>query len=124
MGRGCFRVTGGSELADGRSHPLPPAEGWRAAGGASTTLRHGAPEPPALLGPGSHVLMWLGINRVRASTRWVITDKNFQDVCDNPFRPLKTEIGSLGMCAPVGWPFRGLNGDWGFVGEVFEEHVV
>ena len=44
-----FLRTGGSELADGRSHPLPPAEGWRAAGGASTALRHGAPEPPAPL---------------------------------------------------------------------------
>ncbi|CAE8638435.1 unnamed protein product [Polarella glacialis] len=50
------------------------------------------------------------INRVRASTRWVVTDSNFEDVCKNPFRPLPTEIG--------------LDGSWGFANHDFEEFVV
>ena len=40
-----------------------------------------------------------GINRVRASTRWVITDHNFKDVCANPFRPMQTEIGAVAKCS-------------------------
>ncbi|CAJ1327823.1 unnamed protein product, partial [Effrenium voratum] len=46
-------------------------------------------QPPCLTVHQNHQR----INRVRSSTRWVITDKNFQEVCDNPFVPLKTEIG-------------------------------
>ena len=44
---------------------------------------------------GSTFLDAPGINRVRASTRWVITDHNFKEVCANPFRPMQTEIGLL-----------------------------
>lgn len=50
------------------------------------------------------------INRVRSSTRWVITDANFQDVCKDPFRPLPTETG--------------MGDNWGFADHDFEEHVV
>merc|ERR1711933_37347 len=50
------------------------------------------------------------INRVRASTRWVITDGNFQEICRSPFRPLPTETG--------------LGDDWGFPREQLEEHVL
>jgi len=50
------------------------------------------------------------INRVRSSTRWVVTDANIDQVCASPFEPLPTEIGS---------------GDsWGFPDEAFEETVV
>ncbi|CAJ1427189.1 unnamed protein product [Effrenium voratum] len=38
-------------------------------------------QPPCLTVHQNHQR----INRVRSSTRWVITDKNFQEVCDNPF---------------------------------------
>lgn len=73
----------------------------RAAGARQVVL-----QPPCVTVHQNH----RRINRVRASTRWVITDKNFQEVCDNPFRPLKTEIG--------------LDGSWGFLNERFEENVV
>jgi len=73
----------------------------RAAGARQVVL-----QPPCVTVHQNH----RRINRVRASTRWVITDKNFKEVCDNPFRPLKTEIG--------------LDGSWGFLNDHFEEHVV
>jgi len=50
------------------------------------------------------------INRVRSSTRWVVTDANFDEVCGSPFRPLPTETG--------------LGDDWGFASDVFHETVV
>ncbi|CAE7341938.1 unnamed protein product [Symbiodinium necroappetens] len=50
------------------------------------------------------------INRVRASTRWVITDHNFKEVCANPFRPMQTEIG--------------LDDKWGFADYAFDEFVL
>lgn len=50
------------------------------------------------------------INRVRASTRWVVTDSNFEAVCTSPFEPLPTETG--------------LGDDWGFAGHDFQEFHV
>eukprot|EP00927_Polykrikos_kofoidii_P047224 TRINITY_DN41323_c0_g1_i1.p1 TRINITY_DN41323_c0_g1~~TRINITY_DN41323_c0_g1_i1.p1 ORF type:complete len:645 (-),score=101.20 TRINITY_DN41323_c0_g1_i1:431-2365(-) len=50
------------------------------------------------------------INRVRASTRWVITDSNFEETCRSPFRPLPTQISG--------------GDDWGFPKHDFVEWVL
>lgn len=50
------------------------------------------------------------INRVRSSTRWVVTDSNFKHVCGSPFEALPTESGH--------------GDDWGFASMDFEERVV
>uniref|UniRef100_A0A7S1KWT2 Hexosyltransferase n=1 Tax=Alexandrium catenella TaxID=2925 RepID=A0A7S1KWT2_ALECA len=73
----------------------------RAAGARQVVL-----QPPCVTVHQNH----RRINRVRSSTRWVVTDGNFQDVCSNPFRPLPTETG--------------LGEDWGFATSEFEEVVL
>ena len=43
------------------------------------------------------------INRIRAGTRWIVTDDNMDHVCKHPFEPLPTDR------APVhGWGYPGV----------------
>jgi len=73
----------------------------RAAGARQVVL-----QPPCVTVHQNH----RRINRVRSSTRWVVTDGNFREVCDSPFKPLPTETG--------------LGDDWGFASSSFEEAVL
>mmetsp|Transcript_34310 Transcript_34310/g.102537 ORF Transcript_34310/g.102537 Transcript_34310/m.102537 type:complete len:295 (+) Transcript_34310:1-885(+) len=73
----------------------------RAAGARQVVL-----QPPCVTVHQNH----RRINRVRSSTRWVVTDANFQDICNAPFKPLPTETG--------------LGDDWGFAAVDFEERVL
>ncbi|CAK8986010.1 unnamed protein product [Durusdinium trenchii] len=93
-GSGDFVLASKQKIMEVRGYP-EVAQNWqtddmihcrlRAAGVRQVVL-----QPPCVTVHQNH----RRINRVRASTRWVITDKNFQEVCENPFKPLKTEIDS------------------------------
>lgn len=74
---------------------------FRAAGARQVVL-----QPPCVTVHQNH----RRINRVRSSTRWVVTDGNFEEVCRNPFRQLPTETG--------------LGDAWGFASQDFEEFNV
>jgi len=50
------------------------------------------------------------VNRIRAGTRWIVTDDTMGHVCANPFDPLPTD--------------RSVTLGWGYPGEHFEEAVV
>ena len=52
------------------------------------------------------------VNRVRANTRWILTEENLKDKCADPFQALPTDGAAMGV------------GDWGYPDVEFEELVV